>query len=140
MHKHNPAGFEIRQPYAKKILRFPKHPIGPNERWAADGHDKLNQIGYPIYAFVDDATSKILGLYIVPDNRNVDIVAYCYLDVVEKQGGMLLSGSSMHSTYCPELGIPIQLSTDCGTETTKLFGLVNSLRFISTLGSSVALQ
>jgi hypothetical protein len=78
MHRHNPDGFQQRQPYAKKTTRFPKHPIGPNERWAADGHDKLKQIGFPIYAILDDATSKYLGLYVVPDNRNrnADIVTW----------------------------------------------------------------
>ena len=117
MHDHNAASFQQRQPYAKKILRFPKHPLGPNERWASDGHDKTKAIGFPIYAFLDDATSKYLGVYIVPDNRNADIVTYCYLDVVEKVGG-----------------IPLQVSTDCGSETTKLFGVTNSLR--SSLGLS----
>jgi hypothetical protein len=88
MHQYNADGFQHRQPCSKKILRFPKCPIGPNERWAADGHDKLIKIGFPIYAFVDDATGKILDVYVVPDNRNVNIVAYLYLDVVERQGGM----------------------------------------------------
>jgi hypothetical protein len=111
MHDHNAASFEQRQPYAKKILRFPKHPIGPNERWASDGHDKTKAIGFPIYAFLDDATSKYLGVYVVPDNRNADIVTYCYLDTVEKVGG-----------------IPLQVSTDCGSETTKLYGVTTALR------------
>jgi len=113
MHAHNAASFDQRQPYAKKILRFPKHSqaIGPNERWASDGHDKTKTIGFPIYAFLDDATSKCLGVYVVPDNRNADIVTYCYLDTVEKVGG-----------------IPLQVSTDCGSETTKLFGVTNALR------------
>ena len=111
MHDHNAASFEQRQPYAKKILWFPKHPIGPNERWASDGHDKTKAIGFPIYAFLDDATSKYLGVYVVPDNRNANIVTYCYLDVVEKVGG-----------------IPLQVSTDCGSETTKLYGVTTALR------------
>jgi hypothetical protein len=87
MHNHTPDGFQLRQPCAKKILRFPKHPIGPNERWAADGHDKLKSIGFHFYAFLDDATGKFLGLYVVPDNRIADVVVYCYLDLVEKIGG-----------------------------------------------------
>ena len=93
MHEHAPEGFDARQPYAKKILRIPKVPIGPNERWASDGHDKTIAIGdgYPIYAFVDDATGKILGLYVIPNNRHADTVTYCYLDLVEKIGGASLS-------------------------------------------------
>jgi hypothetical protein len=89
MHHHNDAGFAARQPCARKILRFPKYPIGPNERWAGDGHDKLKEIGFPLYAFLDDATGKFLGLYVLPNNRDVDAVAYCYLDVVERLGGMI---------------------------------------------------
>jgi hypothetical protein len=116
MHDHNAASFQQRQPYAKKILRFPKHPLGPNERWASDGHNKTKAIGFPIYAFLDDATSKYLGVYIVPDNRNANIVTFCFLDVVEKVGG-----------------IPLQVSTDRGSETTKLFGVMNALRLSSEL-------
>jgi hypothetical protein len=110
MHDHNSASFEQRQPYAKKILRFPKHPIGPNEHWAADGHDKTKAIGFPIYAFVDDTTSKFMGVYVVPDNRDADIVTYCYLDVVENAGGtspIPLKSSHLITLYA---GIPLQVS------------------------------
>jgi hypothetical protein len=90
MHRHNPTGFDLRQPHAKKTSKAAKPPMGPNERWAADGHDNLKHIGFSTYAIIDDATSKFLGLYIVRDHRDVNIVAYCYLDVVEKLGGMAL--------------------------------------------------
>jgi hypothetical protein len=54
---HDPDGFEKRDPTSKKILRFPKIPIGIHERWSCDGHDKLYKIGFPVWAIVDDATS-----------------------------------------------------------------------------------
>ncbi|TFY75926.1 hypothetical protein EWM64_g8088 [Hericium alpestre] len=111
MHTHVPEGFEKRMPTTTKILRHPKHPIGIHERWSADGHDKLYSIGFPVWAVVDDATSKWLGAWIVPSNRLGVIIAYCFLDVVEKFQGL-----------------PLQFTTDCGSETTKVYGLVNALR------------
>jgi hypothetical protein len=89
MHAHNPDGFIQRGPNAKKILRFPKNPLGINERWSADGHDKLNRIGFPVWAVVDDASARWLGLWVVPSNRLSDIILYLYLLLIEKMGGTL---------------------------------------------------
>ncbi|KAF8445060.1 hypothetical protein L210DRAFT_3611184 [Boletus edulis BED1] len=100
MHMHAPEGFD-------------KLPVGIHERWAGDGHDKLYKIGFAIWAVVDDATSRWLGAWVVPSNRMGEIVAYLFLCLVEKYGG-----------------IPLQFTTECGSETTKLFGLANSLREI----------
>jgi hypothetical protein len=89
MHTHNPDRFIQRGPNTKKILRFPKNPIGINERWSADGHDKLNCIGFPVWAVVDDATARWLGLWVVPNNRLGDVIVYLYLLLIEKMGGTL---------------------------------------------------
>ena len=36
--------------------------VGIHQRWSADGHDKLYKIlGFPIWAIVDDAISKMAG-------------------------------------------------------------------------------
>ncbi|KAJ6553452.1 hypothetical protein B0H10DRAFT_2202016 [Mycena sp. CBHHK59/15] len=82
-------------------------------RWSCDGHDKLYKIGFPIWSIVDDATSKILKGWVVPSNRLGEIIGYLYLCLVEEYGG-----------------VPLQTTTDCGSETTILFGIVNSLRSI----------
>ncbi|TFK59237.1 hypothetical protein BDN72DRAFT_906048 [Pluteus cervinus] len=66
MFDHDPAGFAHRDPTSKKIHRVAKTNIGVNERWSADGHDKLAKIGFPIWAIVDDATGKWLGAWVVP--------------------------------------------------------------------------
>jgi hypothetical protein len=87
MHIHNSAAFDTREPTAKKIFRVPKHPLGIYERWAGDGHDKLYKIGFPVYAFVDDATSKGLKGWICPSNRLAKAVAYMFLCLVEEYGG-----------------------------------------------------
>lgn len=113
MHEHAPEGFLVRDPTAKKVMRFPKHPIGIHERWAGDGHDKLYKIGFPIWAVGDDATGKWLAAWVIPSNRMGEIIAYLFLCLVEKFKG-----------------IPLQFSTDCGSETTRLYGLVNALREI----------
>jgi len=97
----------------KKIQRFFKYFIGINERWAGDGHDKLNKIGIMIWAVVDDATSKWLGAWVVPNNRLGVVVAYLALSLIEEMGG-----------------IPLQFTTDCGSETTQLYGIMNALREI----------
>ncbi|KAJ7021740.1 hypothetical protein C8F04DRAFT_972311 [Mycena alexandri] len=111
MQDHDGDSFALREPTAKKVFRVAKFPIGINQRWAMDGHDKLYKIGFPVYAIVDDATGKILKASVVPSNRFGEIVCYRFLCLVEELGGM-----------------PIQTTTDCGSETTLLFGVVNTLR------------
>lgn len=88
MHTHDAAGFIKRDPTAKRIHREPKVPLGINERWSADGHDKLNGIGFPVWAIVDDAVGRWLGVWVVPSNRLGHIIAYLYLEAVENVGGM----------------------------------------------------
>lgn len=87
MHIYAPDGFEKREPGSKHILRFKKAPIGIHERWAADGHDKLYSIGFPIWAIVDDATGKWLGAWVVPSNRLGNIIAYLFVMTVERFKG-----------------------------------------------------
>ncbi|KAF9530863.1 hypothetical protein CPB83DRAFT_919742 [Crepidotus variabilis] len=111
MHTYAPEGFEKREPGAQRIVRVPKVPVGIHKRWAANGHDKLYSIGFPIWAIVDDATGKWLGAWVVPSNRMSNVVAYLFLSTVEKYEGL-----------------PLQFSTDCGSETTGVYGLMNALR------------
>lgn len=129
MHLHDNDAFADREPDAKKNFCTPKHPIGIHERWAGDGHDKLYKIGFPIWAMVDDATGKWLGAWVVPSNRMGEIVAYLFLCLVEKFGGKYsnqIFGNDENDTL---LGMPLQSSTDCGSETTILYGLANALRY-----------
>jgi len=90
VHVHEPDGFDLREPTTKKSSRGPKFPIGIHEFWAASGHDKLYEIGFPIWVVVDDATSKWLGAWVVPRNRINDIIAYLFLCLVEKFGGLFI--------------------------------------------------
>ncbi|KIK51884.1 hypothetical protein GYMLUDRAFT_78053 [Collybiopsis luxurians FD-317 M1] len=113
MHIHAEEGFAKREPTAKKIHRVVKQPLGIHHRWTGDGHDKLYKIGFPIWAVVDDATGKFLDAWVLPSNRVAEVIAYYFLLLVEKFGG-----------------IPTQFTTDCGSETTALLGPMNALREI----------
>jgi hypothetical protein len=98
MHQHDPDAFGERNPSGKKIQRSQKKPIGIHERWAGDGHDKLYKIGFPIWAVVDDATTKWLGAWVVPSNRMGIIVGYLFLLTVEKYGGRCTVSCSNYLT------------------------------------------
>ncbi|KAJ7139308.1 hypothetical protein C8R44DRAFT_605998 [Mycena epipterygia] len=113
MHTHDSEAFANRDPAAKKIFRVQKFPLGIHERWAGDGHDKLYKIGFPIWMMVDDATANILKAWVVTSNRKGDIIGYLFLCLVEMYGG-----------------VPLQKTTDCGSETTLLYGIVNAIRDI----------
>ena len=128
MHTHVPEGFAKRDPTAKKIFRVAKVPLGIHERWSCDGHDKLYKIGFPVYAIVDDATSKWLGAWIVPSNRVGFIIGYLFLCLVEEYEGESVIGMPCPHTPNPVSGIPLQSTTDCGSETTVFYGLANALR------------
>ncbi|KAJ7816284.1 hypothetical protein B0H14DRAFT_3744049 [Mycena olivaceomarginata] len=103
--------FSAREPTAQKIFRVQKYPLGIQECWSGDGHDKLYKIGFPIWMMVDDATSKVLKAWVVPSNHMGDIIAYLFLCLAEEYGG-----------------VPLQTTTDCGSETTLLYGIVNAIR------------
>ena len=113
MRQHDPAGFEIRDPTAKKISRQPLVALGPHHEWSGDGHDKLSRIGFPIWGIRDKWSGKWLGLWVVPNNRLKTAIAYLYLTTIESVGGM-----------------PLQTTTDCGSKTTQVFGLGNALRYV----------
>jgi len=84
---------------------------GPNEVWCCDGHDKLCKYGFAIWGVRDKFSRKWLGLWVMPNNRLSDSVAYLWLTLVRKLGGM-----------------PKQTSTDCGSENVIIYGLANALQ------------
>jgi len=64
-----------------------------------------------VYSFRDKASGYWLSLRVVPNNRLNVVVTYLYLSLVEEKGGM-----------------PLQSTTDCGSETTGSYALANLLR------------
>jgi hypothetical protein len=129
MHELDPDGFAARAPTAKKIHRVPIVALGIHDRWCADGHDKLKKIGFPIWAVREMWSGKWLGLWSIPDNRLKLAIAYLYLRLVEEHGG----NDSDCFIICDSLlilsvGMPLLMVTDCGSETTKIYGFANALR------------
>ncbi|KAG8921117.1 hypothetical protein FRC02_000437 [Tulasnella sp. 418] len=107
----DPEGFERRKPDARKTARVPLTAVGPNDEWSGDGHDKLSKIGFPIWGLRDKWSGYWLGLWVVPNNRLKNVVAYLFLSAVHEQGGC-----------------PVQVTTDAGSETTLIYGFANALR------------
>jgi hypothetical protein len=99
MHSFASEGFEARYPDAKKIPRYPVTSLGPNDEWSGDGHDKLNKIGFGVYGIRDKASGKWLGLWVVPNNRLGEVVAYLYLCLVEELGGKVSCINVVCFTY-----------------------------------------
>lgn len=87
-----PEGFVIRHPNTKtnRIHRGKVVSIGPNEKWAVDGHEKLAFMGYEIYG-IRDYWGKIHDYAVVPNARNEQAVEFLYLRLVSKLGGKYLS-------------------------------------------------
>ncbi|OSD05401.1 hypothetical protein PYCCODRAFT_1443303 [Trametes coccinea BRFM310] len=111
MHKIDPDGFQLRHPTSKKKFRLPLVSLGPDHEWSCDGHDKLSTIGFPVWGIRDVWSGKWLGLWVVPNNRLKIVTAYLYLRLVHDVGGM-----------------PIQTTTDRGSETGSVYGFANALR------------
>jgi hypothetical protein len=133
MRKQDPEGFTNREPaIGKKVLRTPLIALGPHHKWSADGHDKLLRLGFPIYGIRDKWSGKWLGLWVVPNNRLKLAVAFLYLSLVKDLGGVLYFNLIYltHSSIDINLGMPIQSTTDAGSETTLMFALANALRYV----------
>lgn len=99
----DPKGFSLREPAAKKKHRGVLVSLGPHHEWSADGHDKLAQIGFPIWGVRDKWSGKWLGLWVVPNNRRLKATAYLYLKLVAELGGKSCQGHFVsylwHSTF-----------------------------------------
>ncbi|KAF8498935.1 hypothetical protein JB92DRAFT_3219068 [Gautieria morchelliformis] len=104
MHLHDP-------PTVKKIFQQALVVLGLHREWSGDGHDTLTKIGFPVWELRDVWSGKWLGIWVVPNNLLKLAIAYLYLSLVETLRGM-----------------PIQTTTDCGTETITVFGMANALR------------
>ncbi|KAI0719352.1 hypothetical protein C8T65DRAFT_693334 [Cerioporus squamosus] len=111
MHKLDPTGFVQRHPKSKKKHRTVLIVRGPDFEWSCDGHDKLSAIGFPIWGVRDVWSGKWHGIWVVPSNRVKVVIAYLYLRLVKQRGGM-----------------PLQTTTDRGSETTGVYAFASALR------------
>ncbi|KDQ58206.1 hypothetical protein JAAARDRAFT_57951 [Jaapia argillacea MUCL 33604] len=78
--------------------------LRPNHEWSGDGHNKLNCIGFLIWV------GKWLGAWVVPNNWLKLSIAYIYLSLMLKLSG-----------------VPIQMTTGCGLETTMVYSFGGAL-------------
>ncbi|KIJ39663.1 hypothetical protein M422DRAFT_174837 [Sphaerobolus stellatus SS14] len=101
----------------KKIVWAVLMSVGPHEEWSGDGHNKLATLGFPIDGIHDKWSGKWLGIWVVPNNQLSDVVAYLWLCIIEEYGGM-----------------SIQLTMECGSETTEIYDIVHALWELFDLG------
>ncbi|KIO33914.1 hypothetical protein M407DRAFT_227054 [Tulasnella calospora MUT 4182] len=111
MKEFDPEGFELRKPGAKIIHRGVLTAAGLHEEWSGDGHDGIGKYGLYIWGVRDKWSRAWLGVRVVPNNRLQEIVAYVWLGIVYEVGG-----------------VPVQMTTDCGSENPVIYGLTNALR------------
>ncbi|TFK78072.1 hypothetical protein K466DRAFT_507789, partial [Polyporus arcularius HHB13444] len=111
MRNLDPAGFVQRHPKSKKKHRTVLIVRGPDFEWSCDGHDKLSAIGFPIWGVRDVWSGKWHGIWVVRSNRLKKTIAYLYLRLVKQRGGM-----------------PLQTTTDRGSETTGVYAFASALR------------
>ncbi|KIJ56268.1 hypothetical protein M422DRAFT_150289 [Sphaerobolus stellatus SS14] len=111
------TGFHLSRDYIAAEMRcidpqgFNLILLGPHHEWSGDGHDKLAEIGFPIWGIRDVWSGVWLGLWVLPNNHLKVAIGYLYLMLVHDLGGM-----------------PIQSTTDCGSETGRVFGIASVLR------------
>ncbi|KAJ7626227.1 hypothetical protein B0H17DRAFT_963451, partial [Mycena rosella] len=120
-----PDGFDNRFPgkKGKQVTRVPLHALGPYHEVSSDGHEKIapsalrmSGVGFSIYGFKDKFSDSLLFLKIYPDVRSRGAGGHIFLDFVQETG------------Y-----IPIQLTTDKGSEVGWLYAFMSTLRCVFLL-------
>ncbi|KAJ7863354.1 hypothetical protein B0H14DRAFT_3444217 [Mycena olivaceomarginata] len=105
---------DMRKPGAKKVHTRGLWSAGPNEEWCVDGHEKiLLCMGIAVWGIIDKYTWEELNLWAVPDARTADVPPALYLLMVRAKKGM-----------------PMQTTSDMGSETGGLAAAQTSLRQI----------
>ncbi|KAJ7025817.1 hypothetical protein C8F04DRAFT_1298905, partial [Mycena alexandri] len=120
-----PDGFDNRFPgkKGKRVTRVPLHALGPYHEVSSDGHEKIapsalrmGGVGFSIYGFKDKFADYLLFLKIYPDVRSRGAGGHIFLDFVQETGH-----------------IPIQLTTDKGSEVGWLYAFMSTLRYVFLL-------
>ncbi|ODN81128.1 hypothetical protein L202_03219 [Cryptococcus amylolentus CBS 6039] len=70
---------------------IPQRPIGlingANERWSADGYDKLSDWGFCFYGWQDVYSGQIITMCLLPNNRCPQSAHWVFLQAVPTVGG-----------------------------------------------------
>ncbi|KAJ3897859.1 hypothetical protein F5879DRAFT_1026797 [Lentinula edodes] len=115
MQDHAPEGFQQRAPGTKVIHQTQLHSNGPDDNWSMDGHDKLAKAGFEIYGIRDKFSGKFLYYVVLPSNRYAAVIGVVLLKCIKKYGK-----------------IPVQGSTDRGSEVRDAFSIHSTLRQVFT--------
>jgi hypothetical protein len=136
-----PDGFDNRFPgkKGKRVTRVPLHALGPYYEMSSDGHEKIapsalrmGGVGFSIYGFKDKFADYLLFLKIYPDVRSRGAGGHIFLDFVQETGCRAPSLELCISmTFL--LDIPIQLTTDKGSEVGWLYAFMSTLRYVFLL-------
>lgn len=120
-------GFQQRAPGRKVIHRTALVSPGPNDEWSMDGHDKLAKLGFEIYGIRDKFSGKFLWYRVVPSNRYAAVVGVILLECIQKYKS---KAYDYWFSRCSLLSaeIPIQGSTDRGSEVRDAFSIHTTLR------------
>ena len=123
MRLQDPEGFSIQDPTAKKVCQVPLAVLGPHYEWSGDRHDKLASIDFPIWVMRDMWPGKWLDIWVLPNNWLKAAIAY-----LEELGGeLVLSLCLCIGIHLHTIGMPVQSTTECGSETTELYGVATAL-------------
>ena len=74
----------MEQRKAKRLIRRMYYVPGPNYLWHIDGYDKLKPFGFAIHGCIDGFSRRIMWLEVGSSNNDPNIVAYYFLQCVEK--------------------------------------------------------
>jgi hypothetical protein len=133
MRDHFPDGFLARAPSYKTKKGHPAllTSYGPNDQLSIDGHDKLIDIGFAIYGMRDKFSRKWMCLRAVPNNRSNTITRWLFLELVQDMKGeenQWLPSCHDIDTDTSFTGIPLQVTSDHGTEVLDIFSDQSTLR------------
>ncbi|KAJ7194165.1 hypothetical protein GGX14DRAFT_576656 [Mycena pura] len=109
----NPEANEQRRPGAEKVHKKGLHSSGPDEEWCFDGHEKISgPMGISVYGINDKFSRLEQLLKALRSARKSSVPPALYLKLL----------------IVDFVGIPIQSTTDMGSETHILAALQSSLR------------
>jgi hypothetical protein len=133
--KHdNPLTASSRDPKAKKKHRRGIWSIGPNEEWCMDGHQKISiSMGIEVYGIVDKASRMELTLIAFANTRVMEVPVIVYLLTVKERKGASFSSGVNKSGAHSLSGIPVQTTTDKGSETGAVAVLHTQLRYVLSI-------
>ncbi|XP_015122918.1 uncharacterized protein LOC107045241 [Diachasma alloeum] len=110
LHLLDPEGIENRQRH--RLTRRKYKVPGPNFLWHVDGYDKLKPFGFAIHGCIDGFSRKMLWLDVATSNNKPEIIAYYFLNTLNKF----------------KL-VPTLMRSDLGTENVLIERLQQGLRF-----------